>query len=56
MDVERRPHPAAMPPDQEYMKGFEVEGSIPAKYRGEISSLRCIHDFHRERSLTRLAL
>lgn len=35
MDVERHPQAAASPSDPEYMKGFEVSKSIPAKYRGK---------------------
>lgn len=34
MDFERQANVATMPPDQEDMKGFEVDGSIPTKYRG----------------------
>jgi hypothetical protein len=34
MDFERQIKPAAMPVDQEDMKGYEVDGSIPTKYRG----------------------
>jgi hypothetical protein len=34
MDFERQSKPAAMPVDQEEMKGYEVDGSIPTKYRG----------------------
>jgi len=34
MDFERQAKPAAMPVDQEEMKGYEVDGSIPTKYRG----------------------
>ena len=34
MDFERQTKPTTMPVDQEDMKGYEVDGSIPAKYRG----------------------
>ena len=34
MDFERQAKPATMPVEQEEMKGYEVEGSIPTKYRG----------------------
>jgi hypothetical protein len=34
MDFERQANPATMPLDQEDMKGFDVDGSIPTKYRG----------------------
>jgi len=34
MDFERQSKPADMPADQEEMKGHEVDGSIPTKYRG----------------------
>jgi hypothetical protein len=34
MDFERQTKPTIMPVDQEDMKGYEVDGSIPTKYRG----------------------
>lgn len=37
MDVESHAHTAAMASDQEYTKGFQVDASVPAKYRGEVS-------------------
>ncbi|KAM0723329.1 hypothetical protein Q7P37_001531 [Cladosporium fusiforme] len=40
MDVERHTHPAAVPSDAEYMKGFEVNDSIPVKYRGTTADQR----------------
>lgn len=34
MDFERQAKPSTMPIEQEEMKGYEVDGSIPNKYRG----------------------
>ena len=34
MDFERQTKPAVMPIEQEDMKGYDVDGSIPTKYRG----------------------
>ena len=34
MDFERQDKPTGMPANQEGMKGYEVDGSIPNKYRG----------------------
>lgn len=39
MDFERQTKPAIMPVEQDEMKGYEVDGSIPTKYRG--SAGRC---------------
>lgn len=37
MDVENDTRAAAVVPDQEFTKGFQVDGSVPAKYRGKVS-------------------
>lgn len=39
MDFERQTKPAIVPVEQDEMKGYEVDGSIPTKYRG--SAGRC---------------